>query len=312
MTAARDPMLDPDAAALLREFRGAGGASFQDLGVAAARAAYRLACARHALDAPALVTRDHRLGAVQLRAYLPEAPAAGPALVYCHGGGWVVGDLDTHDAICRRLAAQACMMVFAVDYRLAPEHRFPAALDDIRAVWRGLAGAAPGWGYAPSAFGLAGDSAGASLAAAAALGDGPRAFCQLLFYPAVDLTGAGESYTAFADGLPLTAPTMRWFIDQYLAPGHSRADPGCSPLFADLHGAPPSFIATAGADPLRSEGVAFARALSTAGVRVAQLHLPGQLHGFLTAGGALDLSPWALDAAAAFARIAFRHWRPVA
>jgi acetyl esterase len=304
-------MLDPDAAALLQEFAAAGGIGFERLGVTVARDAYRAACVRRAIAAPAVPRQDHKLDGVDVRVYFPQGRITGPALVFCHGGGWVLGDLDTHDAICRRLAARSTMMVFAIDYRRAPEHRFPAAYDDVAMAWRNLPLAAQGWGYAPAPIGLAGDSAGAGLAASVALGDGPRSFCQLLFYPTTDLTCASASYARFGDSLPLTATTMGWFIDQYQPAGQTRDDPRCSPLFAtNPHAAPPSFIATAGADPLRDEGAAFADRLAQAGVQVARMELPGQLHGFLTAGGVLAAAGWALDAAADFATCALQHWRP--
>ncbi|WP_418956503.1 alpha/beta hydrolase [Streptomyces tritici] len=251
--------------------------------------------------APSPVTAEDRTAAgVAVRVYTLPTPAAAtaPVVVFAHGGGWVLCDLDTHDGLCRALAARGGATVVSVDYRRAPEHRFPAAEDDVHAVLTWAAAAHPG-----RALVVAGDSAGGGLAAAAELrardGDGPQVAGQLLFYPVLDHRLDGRSAQAYAEGFFHTTAHMRWYWEQYLGPDGDpvRASPG---LAARLDGLPPALLVLADCDPLRDEGLAYARRLSSAGVTAhVQLHT-GVFHGFLGARGVLPEADRALDGAAAW------------
>lgn len=241
-----------------------------------------LAARRRATGPPEPVgeVRAQVLAGVSVRRYAPSAALpAGPVVAFFHGGGWVVGDLDTHDDVCRRLCVTTGATVVAVDYRLAPEHPFPAAVEDAGAVVRALAAAQPD---APLA--VAGDSAGGNLAAVVALrcrdDDGPPLAAQALVYPVLDASMALPSYHENAEGYGLSARGMAWYWRQY-APADP-ADPSASPLAAaDLTGAPPAVIATAGFDPLRDEGDAYAERLAGCGVAVTHLRYPTLVHSFL-------------------------------
>lgn len=229
-------------------------------------------------------------GPIPARAYVPQAAESpGPLLVWFHGGGWVQGSVQTHDASCRLLAHLAGVRVLSVDYRLAPEHPFPAAADDAVAAYRWAIEEAARLGVDPERIAVGGDSAGGNLAAVVALairdarraGDAvPAPVFQLLVYPVCDLAEKAPSIATFADGFYLTERSMDWFSDQYVPERAQRADPRASPLrAADLSGLPPAHVATCATDPLRDEGEAYARRLRDAGVPVAtQRH--GQLHGF--------------------------------
>ncbi|WP_055601944.1 alpha/beta hydrolase, partial [Streptomyces aureus] len=225
-------------------------------------------------------------------------------VVFAHGGGWVLCDLDTHDRTCRALAGRTGGTVVSVDYRRAPEHRFPAAEDD---VCTALAWAADRYPGRPLV--LAGDSSGGNLAAAAALraldGGGPPLAAQLLVHPALDHRLEGRSARDFAEGYFHTTAHMRWYWQQYVAPGTdpAAASPGLAP---DLSGLPPTLLVLADCDPLRDEGLAYARRLSAAGVRT-EVHLhTGMFHGFLGGAGALPEADAALEGAAAWLRTVSR------
>lgn len=297
--------IDPDAGRVTALIALGGGPALSALSPQAARAQYRQA--RRALmpaGDPVASVRDAVLGGVPVRAYDGVGAVAGRCLLYCHGGGWVLGDLDTHDAVCRRLANQGGCRVVAVDYRLAPEHPFPAALDDTAAVFHALANEP---GVDPANIAVAGDSAGANLVTVLALmtrGDLAPCF-QLLFYPAVDLARERPSYAEHTSDVPLTSEAMRWFAGQYIA-AHDPADWRISPLRTDLAGSAPAFVLTAGYDPLRDEGIAYAQALDAAGVQTTHLHMPTQVHGFLTMGRVVRGAATALDAAACFLRHGWR------
>jgi acetyl esterase len=230
------------------------------------------------------------------RLYVPPAPsepAAGtapaggssPLLVYFHGGGWVIGDLDTHDDPCRFLAAHADVRVLSVDYRLAPEHPFPAAAEDALAAYAWAVANAEQLGADPGRIGVGGDSAGGNLAAAACLtareAGVPAPAMQLLIYPVAETGGRSRSRQTFAEGFLLTRGDMDWFEERYLPPGVDRGDPRVALIEAeDLSGLPPAYIATAGFDPLRDEGEELARRLREAGVPVALRRHPGLVHTF--------------------------------
>jgi acetyl esterase len=222
-------------------------------------------------------------GTMPGRLYVSTEPAPPALLVYFHGGGWVIGDLETHDLPCRFLAHHAGVQVLAVDYRLAPEHPFPAAPEDALAAYEWAAANAGRFGAEPERIGVGGDSAGANLAAVACLlvreAGAPPPAMQLLIYPVTDAAAETPSRRLFREGFLLTRRDMDWFEDRYLPPGIERGDPRVSVLRADdLGGLPPAYLATAGFDPLRDEGEAYALQLREAGVRVALRRHPGLVH----------------------------------
>ena len=313
------PALHPDAMGLLEMIKAAGRPPFETLSPAEARRAYSMM--RAVLQPPpdeVAEVRDLSIpgpgGPLTLRLYRgagASEAAALPALLFLHGGGWVLGDLDSHDGICRRLANLAACRVVAVDYRLAPEHRFPAAIDDAAAALTWVAANAPALGIDPARLAVGGDSAGGNLAAVLAImgrdGTAPASACQLLLYPVVDLAMDSGSYARITEGVPLTAATMRWFADHYAPDPTQRLNWRASPLRAErLAGTPPAFVLTVGHDPLADEGRAYAEQLEAEGVRVAALHLTDQIHGILTMGRVIAAADPALHYAAAALRDAWR------
>jgi acetyl esterase len=312
------PAYHPDVASFLAMLQSAGRPPFQSLSPAEARAAY--AAGRPLLQPPpeeVAAVRDLAIpgpgGPLPLRLYRGagcDAATPQPALLFLHGGGWVIGDLESHDGLCRRLANAARCHVVAVDYRLAPEHRFPAAVEDAAAALRWLAAEAPALGIDRARMAVGGDSAGGNLAAVLALmgrdGTLPSTGFQLLLYPVLDLSMATPSYARVTEGVPLTAATMRYFADHYLPPPADREDWRASPArAASLAGTPPAFVLTAGHDPLADEGRDYARRLEAEGVRVAALHLSDQLHGVLTMGRIVAFGEPVLQLAAAALRDAW-------
>jgi acetyl esterase len=247
-------------------------------------------------------------GPLAARLYVPEAEVRG-LLVYYHGGGWVAGDLDTHEAPCRFFARESGMAVLSVDYRRAPEHRFPAAVDDALAAFRWASAETARLGVPPERVAVGGDSAGGNLAAVVSLltarEGGPRPSAQLLIYPVTDLSEKRPSYRLFAEGFFLAERDMDWYRRQYLPDEAAALDPRASPLLApDLHDLPPAVVLTAGFDVLRDEGEAYARRLAEAGVPVTHRRLPGQIHGF---GNATGVSASAREAMGEAAR-AIGRW----
>ncbi len=235
-------------------------------------------------------------GEIKLRHYRPLGCATEevlPVLVYYHGGGWVIGDLDTHDVLCRQLANSSGCSVVAVDYRLAPEHRFPVAFDDSLAATYWIVREAKNLKVDPTRLAVGGDSAGGNLAAAVALaardrGDLKIAY-QLLIYPATDQRVGFPSRTSNGQGYLLTADTMKYFHDHYINDPASDLDWRASPLLAsDFKGLPPALVLTAGFDPLLDEGIAYAKALTDAGNRANYVCFQRQIHGFITMGRVLD------------------------
>lgn len=223
-------------------------------------------------------------GPLALRLYRPGVPAP-PLLVFLHGGGWVIGDLDIQDGLCRALANRAGCAVLSVDYRLAPEHPFPAAADDAWAACRWAAAHGADLGVDPGRLGVAGDSAGGNLALGVALrardGGAPSLRLCLLTCPVVDHRLDDASMEELAEGYFLTRAKMAWYWDQYAPAGIDRSKPELSPLRADLTGLGPVAMVTAGFDPLRDQGLDLARACAAAGVDTALLHFGDMIHGFL-------------------------------
>jgi acetyl esterase len=231
-------------------------------------------------------------GPIGARVYsaVPTKASPPPLIVYYHGGGWVIGDLETHDSICRFLARHAGCTIVSVDYRLAPENPFPAAVEDAVDAFRWACEEATALGADPSRVAVSGDSAGGDLAAVVSLltrdDDGPKPAMQALLYPVTDAIGGQESRRVYADGFLLTAADMGWYEGHYLQGANADTDPRASVLRADdLSGLPPAYVCTAGMDPLRDEGEAYAQRLRDAGNRVAQRRHPGLVHTFANMTG---------------------------
>ena len=306
------PALDPEVEVLLELGRKAGRPPFEALTPEQARAAY--AASWDVLQPPVqqvASVRDHTIdgaaGPLRLRVYRgkgTEDALALPCLLFLHGGGWVIGNLESHDRLCRVMANRGRICVVAVDYRLAPEHRFPAALDDAALALQWVSANTTALRVAPGRIAVGGDSAGGNLAAVLALmgrdGDVPESMFQALLYPVLDLTASSESYRQVTSGVPLTAATMHYFIDHYAPDLESRRDWRASPLLADsLAGTPPALVLTVAHDPLCDEGRAYARRLEQDGVRVTALHLGDHMHGMLMHGKLVQASNLVLDYLAA-------------
>jgi len=253
------------------------------------------------------LTFDGPGGPLRARHYTPFAKGRRPRplLVFFHGGGFVTGDLDTHDPPCRVLCRALDVHVLAIDYRLAPEHPFPAAVEDARAALRFAQASATSLGADPARIGVAGDSAGGNLATVAtqlAVQAGePPPVVQLLFYPTVDSTVDRPSMELFGEGFFLTRADIAWFRKQYVPQGNF-ADPRVSPLLGRLAGLPPAVIVTAGFDPLRDEGEAYVEALRAAGSEAVLYRVPDLIHGFLNLGSLSRASQEAVLHVAGLAR----------
>lgn len=249
-----------------------------------------------------------RDGPIPARLYGPRAGAAPrPLMLYFHGGGWVVGSLDGYDTTCRRLALKADCVVVSVDYRLAPEHPFPAAVDDAWDATLWCAAEARRLGGDPGRLVVAGDSAGGTLSAVAALmardAGGPPIALQALIYPVVDLTRETPSHVRNASGYMLTTAALRWFYDRYVPDVARRADWRASPLLhPSLAGVAPALVIAAEHDPLADENKAYADRLRAEGVAVEHACFPGMLHPFFTLGGVIDEAAQAEDMIAAAVR----------
>ena len=305
-------MLHPQARALLRLIEEKGVPPTHTLTPAQARAFYRERRTFTQPDAPGVgsvqdLQATGPAGPIPVRSYRPAGSSAAdvlPVLVYFHGGGWVIGDLDTHDVLCRQLCNLSGCAVVAVDYRMGPEYRFPAAVDDAIAATRWVRAQAQALKVDASRLAVGGDSAGGNLAAVVALaardaGDLPIAF-QLLIYPATDQRRGAPSHAANGQGYLLTKETIDYFHDHYLPDPREDLDWRASPLLHANHAKlPPAFVLTAGYDPLRDEGLQYAQKLSEAGNRAALVNFERQIHGFILMGRVLDEANVAVQICAA-------------
>lgn len=251
--------------------------------------------------------------AITCRVFKPHnLPNSAPILVYCHGSGWVIGGLDSHENEARHYADGASCIVVVPDYRLAPEHKFPAAAEDCYAVLTWVAANADALGGNADKIAIAGDSAGGNLAAAvsqmALRRSGPALVYQLLVYPVCDTHHHWDSYRRNSDGYYLTTAAMAWFREQYLSSVEDREDYRASPVLGDqLAGLPPALVMTAGFDPLCDEAAAYAQCLQTAGVDVEYICYENQIHGFVSFAGVIDEGREFIARASAALRTAFGH-----
>ena len=309
--------LDPQARALLDAAKASGAPEMWELTPDQARAEYLRRTERVRADVDIYRVEDRQIpGPVQpikVRIYTPQASqehASLPVLVWYHGGGFVIGDLDSHDSACRALANKTECLVVAVDYRLAPEHKFPGAVEDCEAALHWVAAHATELGGDPGRIAVGGDSAGGNLAAVVALlareKGGPKLCFQLLIYPCVAPEPETPSHNQFAEGYLLTRKTITWFFKQYLRSSKDTLDPRYAPLEEkDLSSLPPSLVIVAGFDPLRDEGVDYAKALIEAGNKVTLANYEGMIHGFYLMGGMVDKANQAIEESARHLKEAF-------
>ena len=246
-------------------------------------------------------------GPIPFRVYSPAPGRTLPAFLYLHGGGWVVGDLDTHDSVCRAIARRAECVVLAIDYRLAPEDPFPAAVEDAWAALSWLGDHATELGADSGRIAVGGDSSGGNLSAVLAQRardrGGPKVAAQVLIYPVTDCDFDTDSYRDAATGYGLTRESMLWYWNQYLPDESKRVSPDASPLRApDLSGLPPALVITCKLDPLASEGAAYAEGLRSAGVRVEHVNEPDMIHGYIRMNGVVSRARKSWDDCGRFLR----------
>lgn len=300
--------LDPQVQAFLEQMQAMNLPPLNAMTVEDARAAASAMSEMHGVPDPVASVDNLAVtgpaGEIPVRVYTPEQSGPFPILVYFHGGGWVIGDLETHDPLCRTLCNACGCIVASVDYRLAPEHKFPAAAEDAYAATHWIAEHAAEFGGDPQRLAVGGDSAGGNLAAVVALmardRRGPEIVCQLLIYPVTDSACDTASYRDNSDGYFLTAEMMQWFWNQYLNGDTDRDNPYAAPLRArNLRGLPSALVITAEFDPLRDEGEAYAARLRDAGVAVQLKRYDGMIHGFFGMGAVIDQARTAVDDVAA-------------
>ena len=306
--------LDPQAKAVLDQFASMGGQQLHEMSVAQARELI-LGMVALAGEPESIARVENRTvpgsaGEIPVRIYTPVGTAPFPVLVYFHGGGWVIGNLDTHDGICRSLANRVGCLVVSVDYRLAPEHPFPAAPEDCYAATRWLAEHAGSLGGDKGRIAVGGDSAGGNLAAVVALmardRGGPKLAFQLLVYPATDTDFETRSYRENSEGYFLTRADMVWFWNHYAPRDEDRRNPYAAPLrAASLRGLPPALVITAEFDPLCDDGNAYAARLREDGVPVRLSQQDGLIHGFFQMGAVIDRGRASVDEASRAVKDAF-------
>jgi acetyl esterase len=307
--------LDPQAAAYLRQWEQSGAPALQELEPIEAR---KLVQALPGEPEPIAEIRNLQLpgpaGSIPVRLYRPQsaigtADLLAPCVIFYHGGGWVVGSINSHDALCRRIANAAECAVASVDYRLAPEHKFPAAVDDSIAVVHELRRISKELGLDADRFAVCGDSAGGNLAAVVAIAmrdAGITLSAQALIYPITNHFYDTESYRLCGEGYFLSRATMGWFWDHYLPNANAGRDWRASPLLAaDLNGVAPAWVMTAEFDPLRDEGIAYSQRLREAGVQVSELECLGMIHGFVRRVDQFEQARRVVDWIAAGLRSAF-------
>lgn len=303
--------LDPKAKGFLEMF--ANMPALNEMSVTEARAGLKAMAGMNGILEAVDAVEDREIpgpdGTIPVRVYRPAADGLLPLLVYFHGGGWTVGDIDSHDNVCRALARRTPCVVVSVDYRLAPEHKFPAAAEDCYAATKWSAAHARELGGDPKRISIGGDSAGGNLSAVVALmardHGGPPLRHQLLVYPVTDARCDSHSYVENADGYFLTRTMMTWFWNHYLASPDDGESPLASPMRADsLAGLPPALVITAEFDPLRDEGEGYGARLQAAGVPTTVTRYDGMLHGFFGMTSVFDQADPALDQAAAAIRAA--------
>ncbi|OMC33750.1 esterase [Mycobacterium sp. GA-1841] len=281
--------LDPQIAQMI-EALDSGFPPVHTMTGAEARAAIHARFVANPAPEPVTSVADYQIpvdnGRIDVRVYRPDASEPLPMLVYAHGGGFVFCDLDSHDGLCRNLANLAPAVVVSVDYRLAPEHRWPTAAEDFYAAVRWAVDHAADFGADPARVAVGGDSAGGNLAAVTTLmardRGGPDLAAQLLLYPVIAADFDTDSYRLFGNGFYNPRPALQWYWDQYVPAVTDRRHPYASPLQGELNGLPPAVVVLAGHDPLRDEGIAYADALEKAGVSVTRCAFDGGIHGFMT------------------------------
>jgi acetyl esterase len=306
-----DADLDPDVRTYLALSGRDHRSIFEKLTVAQARAAFRASQANHGLPTIETVETCNdnfagRLSPIPVRRYFPNKAndAARPAIMFIHGGGWVLGDLDTYDAVCSHIAVATDMQVIIIEYRRAPEHPFPAAIEDAVDAHMMLINRAQSWNVDPRRIILMGDGTGGTTALVTALHARemcrPMPMAQVLFYPVCDLRGETDSHTAVKN-VPFTGATMAWLKQHYCTSGIDIVDWRNSPQLVDnLVGLSPTFIAVAQHDPLRDEALALEARLVAAGCTTEMRYLAGQIHGYLNLGGVIGEARRSIAAAAAF------------
>ena len=304
--------LDPQAQSVLEMLSALGARPLHVMSPGEARQATARLAKLGGRPAPVQRTEDRTVpgpaGPIPVRVYTPPGSGPFPALVYCHGGGWVTGSIATHEPICRALAHGAGCAVVSVDYRLAPEHKFPAAVEDCYAVTRWLADNGAALGLDPARLAVGGDSAGGTLATVVALWardrGGPALACQLLIYPITDYMP--DLPSRLKNGYFLSNADVAWAWKHYLTSAAEADDPSAAPLrAADLTGLPPAIILTAEFDPLHDEGNLYADRLRAAGVPTVLARYDGMIHGFVSLAGVIDQGQAALAQAAGDVRSAF-------
>ncbi len=306
--------LDPVAEGFLGQMAAAGGPALHEMEPGFARQAFSVfnTLGGEAENVAKVENRNipGPAGEIPVRIYTPEGQAPFPALLMFHGGGWVIGELDVIDVPCRALANRAGCVVVSVDYRLAPEHRFPAAAEDSYAATKWVADNASELGIDADRIAVGGDSAGGNLAAVVAQmardKGGPKLVYQVLIYPVIDAAMNTASYEENADGYLLTKEGMKWFYKHYTNDEVDPKDPRLSPIHAEsFDNLPPAMVITGEFDPLRDEGKAYAEKLKAAGVAVEHNHYDGMIHGFFWLGGVMSQCPQAIDQISAALKGAF-------